>query len=132
MIDVMHADCLRILISAKADLNKANQQGMNAVYMAARNGHDDVVGWARAHGCPGPSDAALDFMMFGDQFADQITAHFGVPDGAIPIPIHLPIAAMDALDGPGGLGQHIATAVAAAAAGEAGPVALGPPNCAIM
>ena len=78
------------------------------------------------------SDAALDFMMFGDQFADQIMAHFGVPDGAIPIPIHLPIAAMDALDGPGGLGQHIATAVAAAAAGEAGPVALGPPNCAIM
>ena len=99
---------------------------------AARNGHDDVVEWARAHGCPGPSDAALDFMMFGDQFADQIMAHFGVPDGAIPIPIHLPIAAMDALDGPGGLGQHIATAVAAAAAGEAGPVALGPPNCAIM
>ena len=105
---------------------------------AARNGHDDVVEWARAHGCPGPSDAALDFMMFGDQFAGQIMAHIGVPEGAIPIPIHLPAAAMnDLLGGQGGLGQHIASAVAAAAAGEAGPGAGGvhvalPPNCAIM
>lgn len=39
-----HAEVVEILLSKRADVNKANKTGLLPIHVAAKNGHDRLVG----------------------------------------------------------------------------------------